>query len=157
MVVIKPCSTPNSSSNTLAIGAKQFVVHEALETMRSSAVKMSSFTPNTTVLSSPFAGAEMTTLPAPASRCKPAFSLLVNTPVDSTTTSMQREPHGRFDGSRSAEILMVEPLTTRFPPATSTVPLNRPWMLSNFSKCARVSTSVKSLMATTARSLRSNI
>ena len=48
------------------MGAKQFVVHDALLTMRSSLVKISSFTPSTTVFKSPFAGAEMMTLPAPA-------------------------------------------------------------------------------------------
>src|SRR3954454_20135971 len=30
-VVIRPCSMPNVSRSTLAIGARQFVVHEALE------------------------------------------------------------------------------------------------------------------------------
>ncbi len=30
-VVMKPCSMPNASSSTLAIGATQFVVHEAFE------------------------------------------------------------------------------------------------------------------------------
>ena len=52
-----------------AIGAKQFVVHEAAEMIVSSAVKMSSFTPNTTVGRSLPAGAEITTFLAPASIC----------------------------------------------------------------------------------------
>jgi hypothetical protein len=32
MVVISPRSIPNTSSSTIAIGARQFVVHEALDT-----------------------------------------------------------------------------------------------------------------------------
>jgi hypothetical protein len=31
IVVMKPCSIPNASSSTFAIGATQFVVHEAFE------------------------------------------------------------------------------------------------------------------------------
>ncbi len=30
-VVMKPCSMPNASCSTLAIGARQFVVHDAFE------------------------------------------------------------------------------------------------------------------------------
>ena len=33
MVVMKPCSIPNASCSTFAIGATQFVVHDAFETM----------------------------------------------------------------------------------------------------------------------------
>jgi hypothetical protein len=35
MVVIRPRSMPNASSMVLAIGARQFVVHDALEMMLS--------------------------------------------------------------------------------------------------------------------------
>ena len=41
----KSFSTPNASSNTLTIGAKQLVVQLAAETILSSAVKTFSFTP----------------------------------------------------------------------------------------------------------------
>ena len=51
----------------LAIGAKQLVVQDAAEMIVSSAVKIFSFTPNTTVGKSFPAGAEITTFLAPAS------------------------------------------------------------------------------------------
>src|SRR2546429_6146166 len=47
-------------------------------------------------------GAEMTTLAAPACRCAPAFALLVNRPVHSSTTSTPSDFHGSFAG-RSEE------------------------------------------------------
>ena len=57
IVVMKPCSMPNASSRTFAIGATQFVVHEALEmTLCAAGSYMSSFTPSTTVRSSPWPG-----------------------------------------------------------------------------------------------------
>ena len=99
-----PVSKPNVSFNTLAMGAKQLVVQDALLTMRSSAVKMSSLTPSTTVFKSPLAGAEMMTLPAPAVKCADAFSASANTPVDSTTRSTWLAPHGKSAGLRSAVI-----------------------------------------------------
>ena len=55
--------------NALAIGAKQLVVQDAAEMIVSSAVKMFSLTPNTTVGKSFPAGAEITTFLAPASIC----------------------------------------------------------------------------------------
>ena len=54
---------PKDSCNTLAIGATQLVVQEALEsTLCCEGSYLSSLTPSTTVRSSPVAGAEMTTL-----------------------------------------------------------------------------------------------
>ena len=53
--------------NVLAIGAKQFVVQDAAEMIVSSAFKIPSLTPNTTVGKSFPAGAEITTFLAPAS------------------------------------------------------------------------------------------
>ena len=103
MVVIRPLTMPNSSSIALAIGARQFVVHEALEMMLSVAGSYSpSFTPMTTVTSSPLAGAEMMTFLAPASRCFFAASALVKKPVDSITMSTPRSPQGSRPGSRCA-------------------------------------------------------
>ena len=49
MVLITPSSMPKFSFNTLAIGAKQFVVQLALDTILCSAFKPLSFTPKTTV------------------------------------------------------------------------------------------------------------
>src|ERR1035437_4368756 len=84
MVVIRPRSMPNVSSMTLAIGARQFVVHEALEMMLWLAgSEFSWLTPMTMVMSSPLAGAEMTTFLAPAVMCLPALAASVKKPVDS--------------------------------------------------------------------------
>ena len=60
--------------------------------------KSSSFTPMQIVMSSFFAGAVMTTLLAPASRCPSAFSASVKSPVDSMTMSTPRSPQGRPAG-----------------------------------------------------------
>ena len=70
IVVMNPRSIPNESSSTFAIGATQFVVHEAFEMIECfSASYASSLTPSTSVMSGSVAGAEMTTFFAPASRC----------------------------------------------------------------------------------------
>ncbi len=107
---MKPCSMPKASSRTLAIGATQFVVHEAFEiTWWVAGSYLSSFTPSTTVRSSPLAGAEMITFCAPASRCFAAVSRDVNSPVDSITISTPRSFHGRFAGSRSARTRSSSP------------------------------------------------
>ena len=60
--------------NACAIGAKQFVVHDAAEIILSSAVNILWFTLNTTVGKSFPAGAEITTLFAPALMCACALS-----------------------------------------------------------------------------------
>ena len=61
---------PNSSWMTLAIGARQFVVHDAFEMIVCvSGSYCSSLTPMTIVTSSPLAGAEMMTFFAPPSMC----------------------------------------------------------------------------------------
>ena len=58
---------PTASLTTLANGARQFVVHDALEmTWCLSLSYWSKLTPSTTVMSSPLAGAEMMTFFAPA-------------------------------------------------------------------------------------------
>ena len=92
-VVIIPRLIPNLSFNTFANGAKQFVVQEAFEmTWWFAGSYLSSLTPITIVISSLFAGAEMITFFAPASRCFAASSRFVKRPVDSTTTSTPRSP-----------------------------------------------------------------
>jgi hypothetical protein len=75
----------------LAIGARQLVVHEALDTMSWPAY-LSSLTPITNIGASPD-GAEITTFFAPPFLCRPAFSKAVKTPVDSTTKSAPAAPH----------------------------------------------------------------
>ena len=69
-----------------------------------SLVMVLSFTPNTMVASTPSAGAETSTLRAPASSNLDAASLLVNSPVHSIATSTPRS--GTFAGSRSADTLI---------------------------------------------------
>ena len=61
----------------------------------------SSFTPSTIVMSGSVAGAEMTTLLAPAVRCCEAPSRSVKSPVDSTTTSTPISFQGSAEASRS--------------------------------------------------------
>src|ERR1039457_5871337 len=59
MVVMVPLTILNLSWRTRATGARQLVVHDALEIMLSfDATYLSSFTPITMVMSSPVAGAE---------------------------------------------------------------------------------------------------
>src|SRR5258706_6781795 len=69
MVLIRPSRIPNLSFNTLARGAKQLVVHDALETIVLAAVIFLWLTPITKVGVSSFAGAEKTTFLAPALMC----------------------------------------------------------------------------------------
>src|ERR1035438_992328 len=72
---------------TLAMGARQLVVQDALEiTWCFAGSYLSSLTPNTMVMSSLLAGAVMMTFFTGPRRCCLASSALVNLPVDSTTT-----------------------------------------------------------------------
>ena len=97
---------PNASFSTLAIGARQFVVHDAFEmTVCASASYTSSFTPMQIVASASPVGAEMMTRLAPPSRCAAAFSRAVNSPVDSITTSTPWSPHGISAGLALLELL----------------------------------------------------
>src|SRR5207302_6401348 len=62
MVVMVPLLMPKASWRTLATGARQLVVQEALEmTWCEAGLKVLSFTPRTKVASGPSAGAEMIT------------------------------------------------------------------------------------------------
>jgi hypothetical protein len=107
-VVIRPLTMPKFSSRTLAIGATQLVVQEALEmTWWFAASYLSSLTPITIVMSSSLAGAEMMTFLAPPAMCFSASAFLVKMPVDSMTMSTPSSPHGRSAGSRSASALIV--------------------------------------------------
>src|SRR3954469_19744981 len=109
---------------------------------------LSLFTPMQIVMSSPFAGAEITTFLAPAAKCLEAFSLSVNRPVLSSTNSTPRSFHGSFSGSLIAETLIVLPFTTRASGFASTVPGKGPWTESYFNRCASVLVSVMSLTPT---------
>ena len=78
-------------------GEAALVVQDALDVM-SHVPNLSSLTPRSIVSPatepSPLDGALMTTFLAPQSIWNLAFSNAVNNPVDSTTTSMPKSPHG---------------------------------------------------------------
>ena len=79
--------TVSADGRTLAMGARQLVVQEALETKVMSLVYLSRFTPQTNMGVSSLEGADMMTFLAPASIWAWAFSLVRKRPVDSTTAS----------------------------------------------------------------------
>src|SRR3954471_8227907 len=140
---------PTASCATFANGARQFVVHDALEmTSCLSLSYWSSLTPSTIVRSGSVAGAEMTTFFAPASRGLAASGRFVKKPVDSSTTSTPRSFHGSCAGSRSSRTLISLPSTIRPSPRTSTEPWYGPRIESYLSRWASVALSVMSLTAT---------
>src|SRR3990167_4023634 len=107
IVVIIAFLIPNFSCITLATGATQFVVQEAL-LITSSPWYFSSLTPKRNVgVSLP--GAEITIFLPPAVMCLPASSFFVNRPVDSITTSIPKSFHGSFSGSFSERTLTLNP------------------------------------------------
>ena len=153
MVFIKPFSIPKVSLITLAAGARQFVVQEALEMMLCLAGSyISSLTPSTIVRSSPFAGAEMMTFFAPPCRCAAALAASVKRPVDSITISTPRSAQGICAGSRCENTLIVWPFTISESGVASTSPGKRPYVESYFKRWAFVLVSVMSLTATTSSS-----
>ena len=101
---------PQLSLRTFAIGARQFVVQDALETTFMSGVYLSRLTPQTNIGAS-LDGAEMTTFFAPALMCASAFAVSVKTPVDSTTYSAPTSPHGISSGFIFAKNLTSLPST----------------------------------------------
>merc|ERR1719238_153470 len=107
-----------------ARGAKQFVVHEALDKMLISGVYLSLFTPMTNMGASA-EGAEMMTFFAPPLRCALALSIVVKIPVDSHTISAPASPHGTSSAFLTAKNLMALPSIVRvlFAGSASTVPL----------------------------------
>src|SRR5829696_7692835 len=149
MVVIRPRSMPKASLSTLARGARQLVVQDALLMIVCEPSYSPSLTPMTIVMSSSVAGAEMMTfLAPPASTCLRASAALVKKPVDSTTTSTPRSAHGRLAGSRSeSTFILVPPMVMPSPSATTSCG-RRPRMLSYLSRWARASLLVRSLTAT---------
>src|SRR6202042_3946895 len=146
---MNPLTIPKLSCSTLAMGATQFVVHDALEMMLCAAGSYAaSFTPITIVMSSPVAGAETITFLAPAARCALAASALVNRPVDSITTSTPRSPQGSAAGSRSASTRISWSPALITSPEAETSTSRVPSTVSYFSRYARVLSSVRSLAAT---------
>merc|ERR1719313_2213064 len=100
-VVMRPSTMPYFSWMILARGARQLVVHEALERMLTSLVYLSWLTDMTNIGASAD-GAEMITFFAPPSMCILALSIVVKMPVDSHTMSAPDSPHGTSLGLRQA-------------------------------------------------------
>src|SRR6185295_18795747 len=97
---MRPSSILNFSWRTFAIGARQFVVHEALDTILCFATSnIFSFTPMQMVTSASFDGAEMMTCSTDFLRCRDALSFDVKRPEDSTTISTPRSDQGMSAGS----------------------------------------------------------
>ena len=123
IVVMTPEMIPKFECSTLATGARQFVVQEALDsTWWFSGSYFSSFTPRTIVISSFLAGAEIITFLAPPFMIwslAPALPLpgspiaSVNMPVDSITIATPNSFQGMFPGSFSWNTLISFPSTTR--------------------------------------------
>src|SRR6266566_5248399 len=147
---MKPRLMPNLSSRTLAVVARQLVVHEALLMMRCLAGSYCfSLTPSTTVTSGSLAGAVMMTFLAPAPMCLLAVAVSRKMPVDSTTTSTPSSFHGSAAGSLIAHTRISRPLTKMASPLAVTSALRLPWTESCFRRCARVFASARSLTPTT--------
>ena len=131
----------------------QFVVQLALEMISLLSGILSSFTPSTIVSApSPFAGAESTTLSAPASRCARAFAGSTKRPVHSMTTSIFFSRHGNWLGSASLSTSICCPSTTSPVSSLETFFAYVPYDESCCKRCASVAVSVKSLTATTSTS-----
>ena len=112
----------------MTIGTKQLVVQEALDTTVCTAgSKSESLTPTTNVASAPEQGAETSTRGAPPSRWRAAASRLVKMPVDSTTTSTPRSPHGSSSGLRTDRTRSESSPTLSTSPSTETSSPRRPW------------------------------
>src|SRR5216117_574424 len=151
---MKPRLMPNLSSRTLAVVARQLVVHEALLMMRCLAGSYAfSLTPSTTVTSGSLAGAVMMTFLAPAWRCLEAVAVSRKMPVDSTTTSTPSSFQGRLAGSFSAVTRTSRPLTKMAPSLALTSAGRLPCTESCLSRCESVLASARSLTPTTSMSL----
>src|SRR5215472_1886836 len=134
---------------TLATGARQLVVQEALETTWCLPESyLSSLTPRTMVMSSFLAGAEMMTFFTGPRRCFLASVASVNLPVDSTTTCAPTDSHLMTAGSFSENTRSSFPSTLMHSPVARISCLRLPRMESYFSRCARVAGLVRSLTAT---------
>ena len=114
---------------TLARGARQLVVQEALETTVRLLSYLSWFTPITNIGASA-EGAEMMTFLAPPLVWAEAWAVVVKTPVDSTMYSAPALAQGMAVGSLSLKTVIFMPLTIRNLPSSFTSPLNLPWVES---------------------------
>ena len=130
-VVINPSSIPKLSSRTFAIGARQLVVHDALDTIISEDFASLWLTPITNIGAS-WLGADITTFLAPEFIWDDAFSIEVKIPVHSATISTPISDQLISFGSLSAVIFMGFPLITNLFSLTSTDPSKGPWTESYF-------------------------
>mmetsp|Transcript_18292 Transcript_18292/g.21960 ORF Transcript_18292/g.21960 Transcript_18292/m.21960 type:complete len:217 (-) Transcript_18292:144-794(-) len=139
---------------TLARGARQLVVQEALEMMVMPGSNFSSFTPMTNIGASA-EGAEITTCLAPAFKWADAFSRVVNTPVDSTTKSAPTSPQPISSGFLQEKALTKWPSTLSPSSVASRDPGYLPWTVSYLNIYAMYSGSMNgSFTATTSMSSR---
>src|SRR2546425_7588155 len=130
---------PKVSCKTLATGARQFVVHEALETtLCFEGSYVLSFTPRTKVWSGPSAGAVIITFFTGPRRCFFASAPLVKRPVDSTTISAPTEAQSISPGSFTLKTLKLRPSTEMQSSPWVTLFVKLPRMESYLSKCASV-------------------
>ncbi len=105
----------NFWSITFATGARQLVVHDALDkTLCFDISSVSSLTPIQTVISGSLAGAEIITHPAPALKCFDAPSLSTKFPVDSSAMSTFKSFHGSCEGSVIEVTCISLPFITMF-------------------------------------------
>ncbi len=148
-MVISPCSIPKVSSSTLAIGARQLVVQEALEMILCSGFRSSSLTPRTMVASiSSLAGTVRRTCLAPASRC-----LLQRFAGPEDAGGLDDEVDAQLLPGQTGRVPLLEhldgvPTGAHHPVTDDDFPGKRPKTVSYFSKWASVSSSVRSLTAT---------
>ena len=118
---------PNESISTLATGARQLVVHDALEmTWCFAGSYFSWLMPKATVKSWFLPGAEMRTFLAPALRCFSASARAVKRPEHSSATSTPWSLCGSSAGSRLAVTGIFLPLMTTASSVASTVPSKTP-------------------------------
>ena len=141
------------SLSTFAMGARQLVVHDALEIRLSFSVRESSFTPRTTVASiSSLGGTVRTTFFAPELMCFSKDDLSRKKPVDSTTKSTPKSLQGMFAGSSCEINFMVLSPTIKSSPFSSTCKSRTPIIESCLNKYTRFSRSPRSFIAITFKS-----
>merc|ERR1719394_1584529 len=110
---------------TLARGARQLVVQDALDTTFILGLYLFWLTPITNIGASA-EGAEITTFCAPPVWCLEAPSRVVNTPVDSTTYLAPALAQSMAAGSLSENTVMTCPSITSLPSSCFTSPLYWP-------------------------------
>src|SRR3974390_1031726 len=131
---------------TFATGARQFVVQDAFDrTWCLAGSYLSWFTPSTRVMSSFFAGAEITTFFTVPRMCFLASLASVKRPVDSTTTCAPTDSQGSAAGSFSLNTLMVLPSTVMLSGPAETWFGRLPRTEAYLNRGARVLGSVRSL------------